>query len=98
MIDQRTFACTCIGDLHGWLLHEGSGTVGKALNAFDTTINIRTEKDELLVITLGNVRSPVNLNVIPGNANMGFKQLVPEDANLGYRMKTTANSRGPRSW
>ena len=80
MTNQCNFACTCIGDLHSWLLHEGSGTVGKTLNAFDTTINIRTDKDELLVITLGKLRSPVNLNVTPGNANMGFKQIVGEDA------------------
>lgn len=80
MTDQRNFACTCIGDLHSWLLHKGSGTVGKTLNAFDTTINIRTDKDELLVITLGKLRSPVNLNVTPDNVNMGFKQIVGEDA------------------
>ena len=68
--------------MHSWLLHEGSGTVGKTLNAFDTTINIRTDKDELLVITSGKLRSPVNLNVTPGNANvnLGFKQIVGEDA------------------
>jgi len=82
MTEQRNFDCTCIGDLHSWLLHEGSGTVGKTLNAFDTTINIRTAKDELLVITLGKLRSPMNLNVNPGNANvnLGFKQIVGEDA------------------
>jgi len=66
--------------LHEWLLQEGRGAVGKTLNAFDTTINIRTEKDELLVITFSKVRSPVNLNVTATNANNGFKQIVGEDA------------------
>jgi Protein of unknown function (DUF2877) len=80
MTDQCNFVCNCIGDLHSWLLHEGSGTVGKTLNAFDTTINIRTAKDELLVVTLGKLRSPANLNVTQGIANIGFKQLVGEGA------------------
>ena len=78
------------------LLHEGSGTVGKTLNAFDTTINIRTDKDELLVLTLGKLHSPANLNVTPGNANMGFKQLVGEGAiarirneNIGKQPRAT---------
>jgi hypothetical protein len=80
MTAERNLTCTCIGDLHGWLLHERSGAVGKVLNAFDTTINIRTEKDELLVITFSKVRSPVNLNVITTDASVGFKQIVREDA------------------
>lgn len=94
MLDQHdftgtctyTFRCTCIGDLHSWLLHEASGTIGRTLNAFDTTINIQTDKNELLVITSGKLRSPANLNLTPDNANtanianMGFKQFVGEDA------------------
>lgn len=91
MPDQRNFACTCIGALHSWLLHEGRGTIGKTLNAFDTTINIRTEKDELLVITLGKLRSPVNLNVTPGNANIGFKQIVGEDAKASIQIDNIGN-------
>lgn len=75
--------------MHSWLLHEGSGTVGKALNAFDTTINIRTHKDELLVVTLGRLRSPINLNVTPGNANMGFKQIVGQDATVWIQNENT---------
>lgn len=96
MTDKRNFACTSIGDLHSWLLHEGSDIVGKTLNAFDTTINIRTDKDELLVVTLGKLRSPANLNVTPDNANMGFKQLVGENAkariqneNIGKQPRAT---------
>lgn len=95
MTDKRNFACTCIGDLHSWLLHEGSGTVGKTLNAFDTTINIRTDKDELLVVTLGKLHSPANLNVTPDNANMGFKQLVGENAKA--RIQNENNDKQPRA-
>jgi len=79
MTVQRNFVCACIGDLHGWLLQERSGTVGKILNAFDTTINIRTKEDELLVITLGKVRSPANLNVTASNTIDGFKGIIRED-------------------
>jgi uncharacterized protein DUF2877 len=90
MTEKRTYASTCIGELHSWLLHEGSGMVGKTLNAFDSTINVRTDKDELLVITLGKVRSPVNLNVTPGNANMGFKQVVGENAKASIQNENIA--------
>lgn len=90
MTGQCNFTCTCIGDLHSWLLHKGSGKVGKTLNAFDTTINIRTEKDELLVITLGKLRSPVNLNVTSDNVNMGFKQIV-EDAKARIQYEHAGN-------
>ncbi len=94
MTDQVNFVCTCIGYLHSRLLHEGSGTVGKTLNAFDTTINVRTDKDELLVITLGKIRSPVNLNVIPGSANMGFKQIV-EDATVRIQNENIGKQPSP---
>jgi hypothetical protein len=90
MTALRNFGCTCIGDLHSWLLHGGSGTVGKILNSFDTTINIRTEKDELLVITFSKVRSPVNLNVTATNAIDGFKHIVGEDAKASMQNGNSA--------
>jgi uncharacterized protein DUF2877 len=87
MTSQHVFTCTSIGQLHDRLVHEERGTIGKVLNAFDTTINVRTNADELLVITLGKLRSPVNLNVISNNSSLGFKQIVGQDAMASIQIE-----------
>lgn len=87
MTSQHDFTCTSIGELHNRLVHEETGIIGKVLNAFDTTINVRTNADELLVVTLGKLRSPVNLNVISNNDSSGFKQLVGQDAMASIQIE-----------
>ncbi|MGI0012059.1 MAG: DUF2877 domain-containing protein [Nitrososphaera sp.] len=78
--EQSTFDCTCIGDLHARLMLDRIGAIGKVLNAFETTINIRTETDELLVITQGKLRSPANVNVSPSDGNPEFNRIIGEGA------------------
>ncbi len=39
------------------------GLDGTVLNVFDSTINIKTDDDELLIVSLGNVASPITLNI-----------------------------------
>lgn len=78
--EQSTFDCTCIGDLHSRLILDGIGAIGKVLNAFETTINIRTGTDELLVITQGKLRSPANVNVTPSDGNPKFNRIIGEGA------------------
>jgi hypothetical protein len=73
-------------------VHRESGPIGKVLNAFDTTINVRTKEDELLVISLGKVRSPANLNVISKNSVLGFKQIIGQDAKAAIHQKTNDRS------
>lgn len=73
-------ACYCIGSysigsIHGALTNRGR--IGRVINVFDGTINIRTVGDELLVITLGSTKSPVNINVSAGPVRSpGFAGLV----------------------
>lgn len=87
MTGQCAFTCTCIGELHSRLVHEKSGIIGKVLNAFDTTINIQTNANELLVVSLGKLRSPVNLNLISNNDNLGFREIVGHDAMASIRIE-----------
>lgn len=76
--EQSAFDCTSIGDLHTLLILDRIGAVGKVLNAFETTINIRTDTDELLVITQGKLRSPANVNVTHTNGTPEFNRIIGE--------------------
>lgn len=62
-VEPCFFTCQCIGSLHAGLLALKDVTVGRVINVFDTTVNIRMADGELLVLTLGKVRSPANLNM-----------------------------------
>ena len=51
--------------------------LGKVISVFDSTINIKTTSNELFVVTLGKIRSPISLNVFPtSNISIGFRRLV----------------------
>jgi len=80
MREQSTFDCTCIGDLHNRLILDRIGAIGKVLNVFETTINIRTDADELLVITQGKLRSPANVNVTSSVGTPEFNRIIGEGA------------------
>src|SRR5712692_11867244 len=79
-----SFTCQSIGNFHIPRILDQNRMVGKVVNAFDTTINVRTDTNELLVVTLGQVRSAVNFNVSPESSaysgNIHFKELVSENA------------------
>lgn len=62
--------CDCVGSFHRALV-QGSGKLGSVINVFERTVNIRTNNDELLVVTLDRTRSPVNLNVSAGLTRQG---------------------------
>jgi hypothetical protein len=68
--------CDCIGSFHRALV-QSRGKLGSVINVFERTVNIRTNNDELLVVTLDRTRSPVNLNVSAGLTRQGgFSGLV----------------------
>jgi uncharacterized protein DUF2877 len=51
--------------------------LGKVISVFDSTINIKTTSNEVFVVTLGKIRSPISLNVFPtSNMCSGFRRLV----------------------
>lgn len=62
----RPLDCRCVGSVHRALV-QSPGKVGRVMNVFERTINVRTEQDELLVITIDSTRSPLNLNVSAGH-------------------------------
>ena len=57
--------------------------LGKVISVFDSTINIKTINNELLVITFGKIRSPISVNLFPAyNIISGFKGIVSYGAKL----------------
>jgi Protein of unknown function (DUF2877) len=57
--------------------------LGKVISVFDSTINIRMMNNELLVVTLGKIRSPISMNVFPAyNITSGFRGLVSYGSKL----------------
>jgi Protein of unknown function (DUF2877) len=80
---EYRFNCQWLGDFHaGRILSQSDGLLGEVVSVFETTINVKTNNDELLVITLGKIRSPVNMNVLP---IIGEKGLENEEARRGFR-------------
>lgn len=57
--------CKCIGSLHRNITCCREGLFGTVVNVFSKTVNIRTNEDKLLVLSLGIVRSPVTINIGP---------------------------------
>jgi hypothetical protein len=57
--------------------------LGKVISVFDTNINIKTINNQLLVITLGKIRSPTSMNLFPvSNISSGFRRLVSYGSKL----------------
>jgi hypothetical protein len=57
--------------------------LGKVVSVFDSTINIKMVNNELLVVTLGKIRSPISMNLYPVyNITGGFKGLVAYGSKL----------------
>jgi hypothetical protein len=60
-----------------------NGYLGKVISVFDSTMNIKLINNELLVVTLGKIRSPISMNLIPAyNTTGGFKGLVSYGSKL----------------
>lgn len=75
--ETLAFGCRCIGSMHAGLARSGPGRIGRAINVFDTTVNIRTDAGELLVVALGSTRAPMNLNVNSGSPDgTGFRNAI----------------------
>jgi hypothetical protein len=57
--------CTCIGSIHRNITCSKEGSFGTVMNVFNKAVNIKTNEDKLLVLTLGTVRSPLTINIGP---------------------------------
>ena len=58
-------SCKCIGSIHRNIARAKEGSRGTVVSVFNKAVNIKTNEDKLLVLSLGTVRSPVNINVGP---------------------------------
>ena len=81
--NDNVFDCDWIGYLHAAKISStDKGTpLGKVISVFDYTLNIKTNCDELLVVSMSKVRSPINMNILSvpdgdDSAAKGFKGIV----------------------
>jgi hypothetical protein len=58
-------SCKCIGSIHRNIACSKEGSLGRVVNVFNKAVNIKTNEDNLLVLTLGTVRSPLTINIGP---------------------------------
>lgn len=71
--------CQYIGSMHREIACFNDSAFGTALNVFDTTANIRTNDDKLLIVSLGKVASPLTMNITPLgdlSRNFSFTNLI----------------------
>src|SRR5919112_2849211 len=57
--------CKWIGGIHRNITCSAEGLFGTVMNVFSKAVNIKTNEDKLLVISVGTVRSPLTINVGP---------------------------------
>ena len=87
---KYVFNCQWVGNLHARrILSERYGLYGNVISVFDTTLNVKTDKDDLLVVTVSKVRSPINMNVLPifkekelGGGIQGFRGIIDFGAEV----------------
>lgn len=84
------FKCECIGELHKYLLKSTAqeNLVGKVISFFPSGLNVKTSRNELLVISLNKIQSPITINLSPQSSNSNFAGLV----NYGYDVIDSRNS------
>jgi hypothetical protein len=75
------FICKIIGNK--WKQVSAHGTV---LNVFDSTVNIRTDEDELLVLSLGKITSPLTANIGTADSEV---HLLSDLISAGDRVEFT---------
>lgn len=95
---MAAFKCESIGVLHKYMRKSTAekNLVGKVISSFPTSLNIKTSRNELLVISLNKIRSPITINLKPQISNSNFVGLVDygdhvvrfrDSVSIGERMK-----------
>lgn len=81
--NDNVFDCNWIGYLHAAKISstDKGMALGKVISVFDYTLNIKTNCNELLVVSMSKVRSPINMNILSvpdsdDSAAKGFKGIV----------------------
>lgn len=57
--------CKCIGGIHRNITFSTEGLFGTVVNVFKKAVNIKTNEDKLLLISVGTVPSPITINIGP---------------------------------
>jgi uncharacterized protein DUF2877 len=72
--DMIAFKCESVGILHKYIRKPTAerNLAGTVISAFPTSLNIKTSRNELLVISLNNIRSPITINLMPQYSNSNF--------------------------
>jgi Protein of unknown function (DUF2877) len=72
------FNCKCIGVLHKSMLKSTArkNLIGKVISSFPSSLNIMTSRNDLMVISLNKIRSPITINLKPQFRNSNFAGLV----------------------
>lgn len=83
--NQFLFTCQSIGYRFSPQIYLSSANsyLGKVVSVFDATMNIKMINNELLVVSLGKIRSPITLNLFPAHGiTSGFKGLASYGSKL----------------
>ena len=64
--NDNVFDCDWIGYLHAAKISstDKGMPLGKVISVFDYTLNIKTNCNELLVVSMSKVCSPINMNIL----------------------------------
>ncbi len=77
-VGTADFKCESVGVLHKYM-HKPTTEkklVGKVISSFSTSLNIKTSRNELLVISLNKIRSPITINLMRQSNDSNFAGLV----------------------
>ena len=76
--DMVGFQCEYVGVLHKYILSSSAkkNPLGKVISSFPSSLNIKTSRNELLVISLNKTQSPITINLTPQCSNTDFAGLV----------------------
>lgn len=76
--DMVDFECEYVGVLHKYILNSSAkkNPLGKVISSFPSSLNIKTSRNELLVISLNKTQSPITINLTPQCSNTDFAGLV----------------------
>ena len=76
--DMVAFKCECIGVLYKDMrkFTAKKYLVGKVISSFPSSLNIKTSRNELLVISLNKIHSAITVNLKPQFSNSNFAGLI----------------------
>jgi hypothetical protein len=91
--------CKCIGGIHRNITSSKEELFGTVVNVFNKAVNIKTNEDKLLVLSLGTVCSPLTINIgplmdssSPDFSSNSFLDFVKNDNQVLVTHKSRSNN------